>query len=300
MNGWKITGEEHDKVEYKTAKGKAKRVVARVKAEVMEGLYDQLETVEGQQYIYRIAAARDQSGKDICQIRNVKSATGEVLMKDDEIKERWGQYFNMLMNKENQRVETEERDSNQAMTRNISDEETETALKGVTCGKAVGADKIPAEAWTYMGNFGVQMLCKFVNCILNTEQMPAAWRQIILIPIFKRNGDIEECKNYRGIKLLSHTFKMWERAVARRIRQCTNIHVHESRLGFMPDRSTTDAIFILRQTVEKQRERQKNIRVTFIDLEKAFDRIPREEIWRCSRERNVPENYIRLVPDTYR
>ena len=33
----------------------------------------------------------------LCQIRNVKSATGEVLMKDGESKERWGQYFNMLM-----------------------------------------------------------------------------------------------------------------------------------------------------------------------------------------------------------
>ena len=100
-----------------------------MKAEAIEGLYDQLETVERQQEIYRIAATRDRPGKDICQIRNVKSATGDVLMKDDEIKERWGQYFNMLMNKENQRVETEERDPNQAMTRNISEEETETALK---------------------------------------------------------------------------------------------------------------------------------------------------------------------------
>ena len=54
--------------------------------------------------IYRTAPARDQSGKDICQIRNVKSAAGEVLMKDDENKERWGQYLNILMNKENQRV----------------------------------------------------------------------------------------------------------------------------------------------------------------------------------------------------
>ena len=69
---WKRTGKENDKVEYKTAKRKAKRVVARVKAEAIEGLYDQLETVEGQQGIYRIAAARDQSGNDICQIRNVK------------------------------------------------------------------------------------------------------------------------------------------------------------------------------------------------------------------------------------
>ena len=62
----------------------------------------------------------------------------------------------------------------------------------------------------------------------------------------------------------------------------------------------TDAIFILKQTIEKHREGQKNIRVTFIDLEKAYDRIPREEIWRCSRERNVPENYIIIVQDMYR
>ena len=146
-----------------------------MKAEAIEGLYGQLETVEGQQEIYRIAAARDQSGKDICQIRNVKSATGEVLMKDDESKELWGQYFNMLMNKENQRVETEERDPQPSNdTRNISEEETYTALKGMKCGKAVGADEIPAEAWTYLGNFGIKMLCKLFNCIMHTEQMPSA------------------------------------------------------------------------------------------------------------------------------
>ena len=67
----------------------------------------------------------------------------------------------------------------------------------------------------------------------------------------------------------------------RRIRQCTNIH--ESQFGFMSGSSTNDAIFILKQKIEKHSEGQKNIRVTFIDLEKAYDRIPREEIWRCSR-----------------
>ena len=148
-----------------------------------------------------------------------------------------------------------------------------------------------------IGKFGIKILCKLFNSIMNTEQMPSAWRQSILIPMFKGKGDIQEFKNYRGIKLLSHTFKIWEKVVDRRMRQCTNIH--ESQFGFMPGRSTTDAIFILKQTIEKHREGQKNIRVTFIDLEKAYDSIPREEIWRSSRERNVPEKYIRLIQDMY-
>ena len=76
------------------------------------------------------------------------------------------------------------------MIRNISEEETETALKGMKCGKAVGADEIPADTWKYMGNFGIKMLCKLFHCIMNTEQMPSAWRQSILIPIFKGKGDI--------------------------------------------------------------------------------------------------------------
>ena len=263
-------------------------MVARVKAEAIDGLYDNMETSEGQKHVYRIAAARDRAGKDIGQIRTIKSATGEVLMKDEYIRERWGQYFSWLMNEENPRVETEDRAPNQGMTSPVSEAETERALGGMKCGKAVGSDEIPVEVWKCLGQLGVVTLCKLFNKIMTTECIPSAWRNSILVPIFKEKGDVQECKNYRGIKLLTHTFKIWEKVVDRRLRECTEIH--ESQFGFMPGRSTTDAIFILKQTIEKHREGQKDIRVTFIDIEKAYDRVPREEIWRCMRERNVPEN----------
>ena len=44
---------------------------------------------------------------------------------------------------------------------------------------------------------------------------------------------------------------------------------------------------------------QKELHLVFIDLEKAHDRVPRQEVWRCLRGQCVPEMYVRLVKDTY-
>ena len=39
--------------------------------------------------------------------------------------------------------------------------------------------------------------------------------------------------------------------------------------------------------------------MVFIDLEKAYDRVPRQEVWRCMREKGVPEKYVMIVQDMY-
>jgi hypothetical protein len=31
--------------------------------------------------------------------------------------------------------------------------------------------------------------------------------------------------------------------------------------------------------------------------EKAYDRVPRQEVWRCMREKGVPEKFVRLIQD---
>ena len=61
-------------------------------------------------------------------------------MKDEYIRERWGQYFSWLMNEENPRMETEDRAPNQGMTSPVSEAETDRALGEMKCGKAERRD----------------------------------------------------------------------------------------------------------------------------------------------------------------
>ncbi|XP_069974794.1 uncharacterized protein [Penaeus vannamei] len=68
----------------------------------------------------------------------------------------------------------------------------------------------------------------------------------------ENKGDIMECGNNRGIKLMSHSMKLYERVQESRLRKI--VEISEEQFGFMKGKSTTDAIFVLRQLQEKFRK----------------------------------------------
>ena len=127
--------------------------------------------------------------------------------------------------------------------------EVKGALKRMKSGKSVGPDDIPIEVWRCFGDAGIRWLTKLFNNIFKSNKMPDEWRRSILVPIFKNKGDIQSCTNYRGIKLMSHTMKLWERVCEQRLRRLTS--VSRNQFGFMPGRSTTEAIFLVRQLMER-------------------------------------------------
>ena len=64
----------------------------------------------------------------------------------------------------------------------------------------------------------MQFLANLFNRLFGGEKMPNEWRRSMLVPLYKGKENIKECENYRRIKLMSHTTKMWERGIDSRIR----------------------------------------------------------------------------------
>ena len=55
----------------------------------------------------------------------------------------------------------------------------------------------------------------------------------------------------------------------------------------------------LRMLMEKYREGQRELHCVFVDLEKAYDRVSREELWYCMRKSEMAEKYMEFVQDIY-
>ena len=150
----------------------------------------------------RIAKKKHLDSADVYQAMVIKDDNGTTLVDDDDLKQRWRNYFKHLMNVENDRIQREIPQNEQNFIAEVSRMDVERALKKMKKGKAVGPDEIPVEVWKCLGAEGTKWLTKLFNQILTSEEMPAEWRASTLIPIFKNKGDIQECKNYRGIKLM--------------------------------------------------------------------------------------------------
>ena len=91
--------------------------------------------------------------------------------------------------------------------------------------------------------------------------------------------------------------KLCERVIERRFRK--DISISENQFGFMPDRSTTETICLLRRLMGLYRDRKVDLHMVFIDLKKAYDRVPREVLCRYLEKKRASSMYIQVVKNIY-
>ena len=78
------------------------------------------------------------------------------------------------------------------------------------------------------------------------------------------------------------------------------VDIDKIQYGFMPGRETVDAVFVLRRLTENFRAKKKKLLFKFVDLEKAFDWVPREFIYFALRWKGVSEYLVNGAMSLYK
>jgi len=215
-----------------------------------------------------------------------------IVGEEKEVLEVWATYFKELLNPK-ANVATSEEITYFGPESNIvapTLQETLGVIRNLKNNRAPGEDSITSELIKYGGRKLWNRIHQLIKTIRETEQMPQEWGTAIICPIYKQ-GDKLECRNYRGISLLSVTYKIFTNLLTRYIQPYVEEILGDYQCGFRKGRSTTDQIFCLRMILGRACEYTVDIHQLYIDYKQAYDTINRAKLVEIMKEFGIPMKY---------
>jgi len=138
-----------------------------------------------------------------------------------------------------------------------------------------------------------------INKCWKERSVPEEWGQARAKSLFKK-GKRDNCSNYRSIRLLSSGYKTYGEIITQRFKTVSEAILLEEKNGFRIGRSCIDNVFTIKQTIEKRRKYNLETHTAFLDLEKAFDRVNRNQQWQILNRRGVHYHLTEVIKSPYK
>lgn len=249
----------------------------------------------------------------------VKDENGVLLRDKGDILRRWARFFGNLLNTKSptlrpsiiEEVHQRKEPPPPPETRPLSGKpvplgaeptfaETQQAVRAMANWKATGADSFPVELLKLDDPTREPVVLGHFHPILvrvwKGEEIPQEWKDAT-IKVLHKKSDRSDCNNFRGISLVAHAGKVLLKIIANRLSDfCeTQRILPEEQCGFRPARSTIDMLFVVRRLQELGRQRKIPLYMCFVDLQKAYDSVDRELLWKVLARAGVPSVMINVI-----
>ena len=175
------------------------------------------------------------------------------------------------------------------------DEEIKAACRKLK-DKAPGDSGLLPQLWKALlsEDATFQILKSLILDFWRSELPPKQWQKGLL-KVLPKKGDLRQPGNYRGIMLLEAAYKIITILLLNRLQPIAEGIDHEQQCGFRPGRGCNDAVYTVKMAMKKRREHSQETWILFLDLVKAFDRVPRILLWELLGKFGVPPKLIRLL-----
>jgi hypothetical protein len=136
---------------------------------------------------------------------------------------------------------------------------------------------------------------KLTDSIWNKEELPEEWKESIIVPVYKK-GDKTDCSiNYRGISILSTTYKILSSILLSRLTPCAQEIIGDHQYGFQCNRLTTEHVFYTCQILEEKWEFNGVVHQLFIGFKRAFYLVRNKVLYNFLIEYGIPMTLVRLL-----
>lgn len=167
-------------------------------------------------------------------------------------------------------------------------------------GKSPGKDGLPNEFYKVFRKVLTPILKDVYDEIFKKEETSYFMGIGLVKLIYKRKGDIADLKNYRPITMLNTDFKILSKILANRLKKILPNIIQTNQAYAIPGRDITDTISSIRDVVSYMITEKKSGYVISLDLEKAFDRVEHEYLFRILQQFGFGDNFIKWLKILYK